>query len=397
MSTVKAETLVEVQVQHAYRAFTNANSLREWLCDVATVQARVNGRIYLWWRGDNYASGHFLELMENRSVQFLWHSKQATNPSTIRVEFVEKGQYSCVRILHDMEEENGSSISWTEHLENLKSVLETGIDLRLANRPMLGIIGSSFTEAQALDLNIPVKEGVRIIEVVNGMGAKKSGLQKDDVIVEIAGCSMHDGASLTEAVENRLAGDKVDISFYRGGKKKTTKLELGRRIMPKVPFDPIELARQSREQYESALLKLEKCFDNYEDEQALKRPAPTEWSALEVVAHLIHNERNNSIYLSGLIDGFEPVYDGFGGNVMAQVEATVKANPSIKMMLFNLRRTVDELLAFTELIPPSFTENRGSYYRFGFGLLQPHFHLSTHIEQIKAALEATGIHQLKYA
>jgi hypothetical protein len=167
-------------------------------------------------------------------------------------------------------------------------------------------------------------------------------------------------------------------------------MELGKRPILKVPFDPVELARQAREIYEPALTALENCFDNYSDEQALHRPSPTEWSALEVVAHLIHGERYNSIFLAGLIDGYEPVYDGFGGNILQHVEATVKANPSIKMMLYTLRRMVEEMLAFTELIPEEFTQNAGSYYRFGSTLLQPNFHISTHIQQIKDALASAG-------
>ena len=74
----------------------------------------------------------------------------------------------------------------------------------------------------------------------------------------------------------------------------------------------------------------------------------------------------------------------------AQVEATVKANPSIKMMLYTLRRAVEEILTYTELIPEEFTQNAGSYYRFGSNLLQPNFHITAHIQQIKDALAAAG-------
>jgi hypothetical protein len=80
---------------------------------------------------------------------------------------------------------------------------------------------------------------------------------------------------------------------------------------------------------------------------------------------LIHGERFLSAFLTSLINGYEPAADGFGTNVLAQAEATVKANPSIKMTLEILRRTVEEILAYTELIPEEFTQNAGSYYRFG--------------------------------
>ena len=269
--------------------------------------------------------------------------------------------------------------------------MEDGIDLRIANRPMLGIAPGDFTEGQAEALKIPVREGMRIDDVVDGMGAKKAGIRKNDVLVEMAGHPItNDFNSLANAIAGKKGGDKVEVVFYRGPEKKTVKMELSKRPMPKVPFDPVELARQAREIYEPALAKLEISFDNYTDEQAMQRPSPNEWSALEVVAHLIHQERFNSIYLTSLIDGYEIKTDGFGSNVTAQVEATVMANPSIKMMLYTLRRTVDEILAYTELIPEEFTQNAGSYYRFGFGLLQPDFHITTHTQQIKDALAATS-------
>jgi hypothetical protein len=59
-------------------------------------------------------------------------------------------------------------------------------------------------------------------------------------------------------------------------------------------------------------------------------------------------------------------------------------------MLDLLRRTVEESLAYTEVIPQEFVPNKGSYYRYGSALLQPNFHLTAHIEQIKEALAAAG-------
>jgi uncharacterized protein YndB with AHSA1/START domain len=398
MSMITVEIFVKAPVEFAYRAFTNSTSLREWLCDVATVQPHPRGRMYLWWRGDFYSSGHYIELDENKRVKFRWYSSIDSAPTEVTVTVSEKDDGSLVSLAHEVPDDpswakaaEAFRENWVESLENLKSVLETGIDLRIANRPMLGIVPGDFTEEQALSLGVPIREGMRIDDVVDGMGAKRAGIQKDDVLVEMAGKPItNDFNSLPNAIAGKKGGDKVEVVLYRGTEKKTIKMELGKRPMPKVLFDPVELARQAREIYEPALAKLEYCFENYTDEQALTRPAPNEWSALEVVAHLIHGERFNSIYLTSLIDGYELTSDGFGSNVTAQVEATVKANPSIKMMLYTLRRTVDEVLAFTELIPEEFTQNKGSYYRFAYGFLQPNFHITAHIQQIKEALAAAG-------
>lgn len=392
------ETFVKVPVKFAYRAFTNATSLREWLCDVATVEPRPHGRMYLWWRGDFYSSGHYLELDENKRVKFRWYSSIDPAPTEVTVTVAEKDGGSLVSLSHEVPDDpswtkmaESFGENWESSLENLKSVLETGIDLRLANRPMLGIVPGDFTPEQARALGVPVREGLRIDDVVDGMGAKRAGIQKDDVLVEMAGQPItNDFNSLPNAIAGKKGGDKVEVVFYRGPEKKTVKMELSRRPMPKVPFDPQELARQAREVYEPALTKLERCFDNYTDEQAMKRPAPGEWSALEVVAHLIHGERFNSLFLTSLIDGYEITTDGFGTNVTAQVEAMVKANPSIKVMLYTLRRTVEEVLAYTELIPEEFPQNAGSYYRYGSALLQPNFHITAHMQQTKEALAAAA-------
>jgi uncharacterized protein YndB with AHSA1/START domain len=398
MATVSAETFVKASAKLAYRAFTNSTALREWLCDVATVEKHPNGRMYLWWRGDFYSSGHYLELDENKCVKFRWYASIDPAPTDVTVSTMEKDGGTLVRIDHDIPDdpswsEKGETFreNWDESLENLKSVLETGVDLRISTRPMLGIAPGDFTEEQALALGVPVREGLRLDGLVDGMGAQRAGLQKDDVIIEMAGHPVRsDATSLPNAIAGKKGGDTIEVIFYRGPEKKTINMELSKRPMPDVPFEPAELAKRARKLYEAALAELEKCFEGYSDEQAMMRPDPKEWSALEIVAHLVQNERFNSTFLTSLIDGYELVTDGFGSNVTAQVEATVKANPSIQLMLEMLRRTVEEVLAYAELIPEEFTMNRGSYYRFGFGLLQPNFHITGHIEQVKNALAAAA-------
>jgi hypothetical protein len=223
------------------------------------------------------------------------------------------------------------------------------------------------------------------------MGAERAGLRKDDVLVGMAGHPITtDFNTLPLAIAGKKGGDQIEVVFYRGPEKKTITMELSRRPLPDVPFDPAELGGQARELYEPALAELEQCFEGYTDVQAMQRPDPREWSALEVVAHLIHNERFNLIFLSGLIDGIEPYYDGGGNNVTAYSEATVKANPSIRQMLELLRKTVEEVLVFTALMPKDFAANKGSYWRFAFGLLQPNFHITGHVQQIKDALAAAN-------
>ena len=395
MTTVTAEIFVQAPLKFAYRAFTNATSIREWLCDVATVVPHPHGRMYLWWAGDFYSSGHYLEVEENKRVKFRWYSNIDPAPTEVTVTFTEKDGGVNIRMDHELpdgEAWKGKPESfrenWQDSLRNLKSVLETGVDLRIAERPMLGIVPGDFSPEQAAALGVPVREGLRLDGIVDGMGAQRAGLQRDDVLVSMAGKPItNDFTSLQVAIAGVKGGDVVEVEFYRGAEKKKVSMQMSKRPMPDVPFNPAELAKQARALVEPALNEIEKSFEGYTDAQAMKRPSPNEWSALEVVAHLIQGERFNANFLSSLIDGYEPTTDGFGSNINASVEATVKANPSIKQMLDALRRIANEMLIYTELIPAEFVENKGSYYRFGSALLQPGFHLNAHNEQIRKALE----------
>lgn len=396
MTTVTAEIFVQAPLKFAYRAFTNATTIREWLCDVATVAPHPRGRMYLWWAGDFYSSGHYLELEENKKVKFRWYSSIDPAPTEVTVSLTEKDGGVNVRMDHEVPSDEawknmaeGFRQNWQDSLRNLKSVLETGIDLRIAERPMLGIVPGDFSEEQAKALGVPVLQGMRLDATVEGMGAKRAGIERDDVLVSMAGKPItNDFTSLQLAIAGKKGDDVIEVEFYRRAEKKKVSMELTKRPMAAVPFNPVELAKQARALMEPALAEIEKCFEGYSDEQAMKRPEPNEWSALEVVAHLIQGERFNVIYLSSLVDGYEAVSDGFGSNISESMTATVKANPSIKLMMEALRRSMDEILLFVEMLPADFVANKGSYYRFGSGLLQPEFHLNAHTDQLRKALEA---------
>jgi hypothetical protein len=122
-------------------------------------------------------------------------------------------------------------------------------------------------------------------------------LQKDDVIVEMAGHPIRsDANSLPTAIAGKKGGDHIEVMIYRGPEKKNIDLELSRRPMPEVPFNAKELAKRARTLYEAGLAEVEQCFENVTDEQAMTKPEPKEWSALEIIAHLIHGERFNQAF-----------------------------------------------------------------------------------------------------
>ena len=126
---------------------------------------------------------------------------------------------------------------------------------------MLGVIPGDFTEEQRSALGVPVSEGLRLDGVLDGMGAQKCGLQRNDVLVAMAGKPItNDFNSLPSAIAGKKGGDKIEVSFYRGAEKNTVTMELTKRPMAEVPFDAAKLAKKARGFYESALAELE-AFD----------------------------------------------------------------------------------------------------------------------------------------
>jgi hypothetical protein len=279
--------------------------------------------------------------------------------------------------------------NWQDSLENLQSVLETGLDLRIANRPMIGITLNDFSSEIAAHLGVPVNEGIRLSSVVDGMGAQAAGLQTDDVIVEVEGHKIgNDFGSFVVAIQGKKGGDPVNLVFYRGAEKKTVTMQLTKRPMPDVPFDRAELVKRARAVVYPKLRAIEQAFAGCSDAEAAARPQEGEWSALEVVAHLIHNERGTQDFIASLVGGEVRVSDGVGGNVDAQVRATLATYPSITGMLGELRHSVEETLHLAEFLPDDFVLDRGSFYLVGQGLLQADVHFDGHLPQLQAALEA---------
>lgn len=98
-------------------------------------------------------------------------------------------------------------------------------------RPALGISMvnlSSVNERVIEQLNLPkdVKNGVVIAEVTANGSAKAAGLQAYDVIVEIDGQKIQGIQNLRKVLYSHKVGDKMEVTYYRNGQKRTTTVSL---------------------------------------------------------------------------------------------------------------------------------------------------------------------------
>ena len=108
-------------------------------------------------------------------------------------------------------------------------------------RAYLGVEMAPVNKQTADDLNLPASQGALITSVVRGGPADKAGLRAGrtntaagvvaggDLIVEIAGKPVKTPDDVSQAIAAKKPGESVEVEYYRGDHKKTTKVKLGKR------------------------------------------------------------------------------------------------------------------------------------------------------------------------
>lgn len=396
MSTIELKQSIAAPVSQVYRAFTNATALREWMSDVATVLPHEGGRVYLAWNNGYYTAGEFTRLNPNECVEFTWNGR--TEPGITHVKITMTGQDSKtdLRLEHTGigEGEEWNKVrqkfedEWAKMLRNLTSVLEKGEDLRITKRPMLGIMIGEYNQELASKLNVPVTDAVRLDSTIDGMGAQKAGLQKDDVLVEMDGKRITSFPELVSTLSGREAGDVVEVVYYRGPEKMVTQMKLSGRPIPEIPWTADDLAEAISKQEAEARDEMLKVLEGVTEEEASHKPAPDEWSVKEILAHLILSEQGQSFFLESTLNNQELWADDFGGNVHAHTSAIANVFHTVPELLEELERSRRITVEFVRQLPESFLSRKSSMWKLAFESLSFPSHITQHLEQIQAALNA---------
>lgn len=92
-------------------------------------------------------------------------------------------------------------------------------------RPMIGILGTTVTEAMKTQYDVP--DGVWVQEAPGGGPADKAGLQAQDVITAINGTPIASITELNAEKDKHKVGDELTLTVYRAGQEITLKLILG--------------------------------------------------------------------------------------------------------------------------------------------------------------------------
>lgn len=93
-------------------------------------------------------------------------------------------------------------------------------------RGWLGVVIQEATEELAKALNLPHTRGVVISDVDEAGPAKKAGIKRGDLVVEVNGEPVHSPGKLRNSIASAGAHANVSIALIRKGKRKTITLKL---------------------------------------------------------------------------------------------------------------------------------------------------------------------------
>jgi len=270
-------------------------------------------------------------------------------------------------------------------------MLEEGRDLRLVNRPLIGIYPENLndiTKDSRDSLNLPVDYGVLVADVLQGYGAEKAGMQANDVIIAIEGQKVERIKSLGQIINAFKPGDQLAVEVFRGKEKKVLSIETMVKKIDPIPESPEELAKELESRSTKMIKSLESVFEGVSDSEASYSPGAEEWSAKDVLIHLIHNERDLHSWISDLVAGQERFYDQWPGYRLFRIKATLTAYPNVDDLINELRLSLKETVASIAFLNPNFTRRKASYSRLATAVLDTPKHVEEHIQQIKDNIHA---------
>ena len=386
---------IKAPATQVYQAFTSSIALQYWFADFAEIDTREKGRFYAWWNEGYYTSGLLTKLEENKHIAFTWLGLDEPAATKVDIALSAEGGTTQVAITHKgigigkAWEKNKQQIEegWETALANLKSVLETGYDKRIYDQPMLGVITDRFVDEKMVEeFSLPIKEGCKIASALPELGAEAAGLQGNDIIFSINHHTLKAFPDFGLALTGVKAGDRVEVVFYRGSEKHTVQMELSGRPKPIVPTTAAELAKHAAQVYQQVDEELDAIFDGVSDKEAALRPNEEEWSAKEVLAHLIYSERWLHLAITCHTDNQR---SGGFNNDLGMHAAIAKAYP-LDELIAELKRCEAITIAALEALQDSFVADKRRVTVLAAYVAEQGFalHTHSHLSQIKTALEA---------
>ncbi|MBN1135056.1 MAG: SRPBCC domain-containing protein [Anaerolineae bacterium] len=394
---VERSTLIDATPEMAFEAVTRASELREWMCDYAWTVLQPKGAYQVRWDSGYQASGRFVELDPPRRAVITWQGTGEPGETTVTFTVEPEAGGTRVTIVHAG---FGPSPEWDAHvaasekgwdqgLDNLKSTLETGTDLRIASRPFMGILFDVLNAERAAKEGIAVNEGVYINDTIEGSGARAAGLVKGDVIVSLDGVATPGYHELGPILSRHHAGDTIEAVVVHGQERRTIALTLGQRPVEETPPTADDLANRVAELYAETDVALKAAVEGLTDDEASRSPAKGEWSVKEVLAHLSITERDQQCFgFCVAVDGFVDTGPGDPAALSGRLAAALEITPTLDGMVSRFLADEAETVALIRRLPATTVAHKARFHRLSQYMVGLPAHTKEHIGQIKATIQA---------
>jgi uncharacterized protein YndB with AHSA1/START domain len=138
--TIRLQVFANVPPKKAFRALTEPARLTWWFMDKAALSPRKGGRYTFSWDDGPTHTGRVLEFSRGDFVTLTWQwpGQEGLGVTRLKMSVAAKKRGTVVKFVHSGFQNggpwgdlyDGAIHGWTYFLMNLKSVLETGYDLR---------------------------------------------------------------------------------------------------------------------------------------------------------------------------------------------------------------------------------------------------------------------------
>jgi uncharacterized protein YndB with AHSA1/START domain len=392
---VVVEQEIRVGPEAVYRALTQAWDWGRWLCREASLPVAPKGKWRAEWDGGFEVSGVFRTLDPGRKVAFTWVDRWSPEGTKVEVRLAPAGEGTAVTLRHGgfaattagkraaAEARKG----WPPALENLKSHLEDGVDLRTARRPILGVMFEPLdAEGAAKFRSEPGR--VRITGIVPLTGADRGGLHPDDVLLSIEGKEVHDADDLARILGGHKAGDRVAVRYRRDGKALKTVFDLGGRPLMEVPEEPQAVVDRAREACAPVWEEMQQLLAGVTEEEASRPEAAGKWCIREVLAHLSVAERDNHQWMVWDILGEVPRTRENPTVAPERLAAAIAVTPAVPDLFERWKKDVAESHRILLSLRTSARRHRAKYRVLAESVLFFTEHGKMHLAQLKRILAA---------
>jgi uncharacterized protein YndB with AHSA1/START domain len=388
------EQVIDGPAELIYRAFTSPVGLQEWFCDVSVTNLTIGGWIYLAWDQGYFACGKFTGLNPGKALSFTWMGTDDPGWTQVEVAIVPlQNNLNKIVLRHSGFDKNeiwdkaraNASRCWESGLENLKSIIVEGKDLRIFNRPLIGFFPYAFdnySDSEKKKFGFPVDYGVMVSNVLPNYGADKAGIRSGDLIVSVEGKKVDRVKTLLNIINDFNAGAQITIEAYRGSEKLMFLVDTTTQLAQTSPVPPEELAKEIQTDRARLLDSLEKILADVTDAEASYSPDSEKWSIKETLVHFILHERNLQTWINDLVYDTACLCDVNPNHALFRIRATLTSYPTLDDLMAELRRTYKETVASIAFLEPAFMQRKASYGRLRFELLDKYYGYREHIRRM---------------